>query len=408
MTSAFDTPDFDTLLMSSTDREFNVADGDFSQLEIKRSRDNDSFLYFYDNASHRLITDFVLHNGPRVATICTVTLVQVDGEHTPRLKFWKKDKTKAGKTTLELPIEDLPETRMIKAAVDINDGHRNFWRLVDYLQACRELSIPKERFRAVTDDSAQLAEMLQGAQKDALVSMMSKLVGGNLTQADLDLMANRKGQLEEFELLLTNEQYFLAKRKSLGNNKKVEDVWQDYFERNKWVFGYGLNLIACQSFDPDKLEKFTTGNSVFDGSGKRVDALMRTRGIVSSLLFCEIKRPDTDLLSLYRAEDVFRPTAEVVGAVAQVQKTADKAIRRIREYVYTPESADGDPADYEVATVRPRQIVIVGTTEEFKANGKLNRQKVSSFEFYRRSVNDVEIITFDELLARARFIVADA
>lgn len=399
--------DLDNLIASNTDREFDVANGDFSQLEIRASQTDEAFRFFYDKSTTSLITDFVLSDKPRVATICTVKLVHVNGEYSPRFKFWKKDKTKAGKAVEQLAIDDRPNTRAIKSLVDTEDCHRNFWKLINYLQACRELSVPEDRFRAVPEDGAALAEMLHEADKAVLVNMMSNLIGGNLTQADLDILANRKGQLEEFELLLTDSQYFQQQQQILGKNKKPEDVWQDFFERNKWIFGYGLSLIACQSFDPDKLEKVTTGYSAFDGSGKRVDALMRTRGIASSLLFCEIKRPDTELLELYRAGDVYRPKGEVVGAVAQVQKTADKAVRKICDYIYTPESATGVRADFEVATVRPRQIVVVGTIEQFKDDGRLNRQKVSSFEFYRRSVNDVEILTFDELLARAKFIVAD-
>jgi hypothetical protein len=51
---------------------------------------------------------------------------------------------------------------------------------------------------------------------------------------------------------------------------------------------------------------------------------------------------------------------------------------------------------------------VTGDTSEFVAdNGDLNQEKVSAFELYRRSINDVEIITFDELYARARFIIHD-
>jgi len=38
---------------------------------------------------------------------------------------------------------------------------------------------------------------------------------------------------------------------------------------------------------------------------------------------------------------------------------------------------------------------------------KLNPEKTSTFELYRNSIHDVEIITFDELYERARFIVED-
>ncbi|MER6827448.1 Shedu anti-phage system protein SduA domain-containing protein [Streptosporangium sp. NPDC000563] len=99
-----------------------------------------------------------------------------------------------------------------------------------------------------------------------------------------------------------------------------------FFEDNPWIFGYGLNLIACESYDDQKLQQLTTGASKFGGAGKRTDGLLRTRGIVSSLLFCEIKRHDTPLLvaNQYRKPDVYAPSYEVVGAVSQVQKKLPK------------------------------------------------------------------------------------
>ncbi|WP_280208176.1 Shedu immune nuclease family protein [Nocardia cyriacigeorgica] len=400
-----DKPDFDTLLMSSDDKEFDVATGDLASLEIRRSWSMDGYTYFIEKPTGRVVRDFVLHNGLRVATICSVKVIYTDDKYTPRLRFWKKDKTKAGKEILELPLENLPKNRMIKTAVDTDDGHENLWKLINYLQACRELDVPHDRFRAISDDSTELAEVLKGKDKATVLAAMRQLFGGSVTQADLDLIAGRKTQLDVFERLLTDQEYFTEQMER--RNKEIEGVWQDFFESNPWIFGYGLTLISCESYDKDKLERATTGRSVFGGAGKRVDALLRTRGAVSSLVFCEIKRHNTRLLVPYRT-DVFRPDIEVVGAVSQVQKTADKAIRDMGDYLHRHYERDGTPGGFEVATIRPRQVVVVGSTTEFHTEHGSNPEMVSSFEHYRRSVNDVEIITFDELLARARFIVADA
>jgi hypothetical protein len=42
-----------------------------------------------------------------------------------------------------------------------------------------------------------------------------------------------------------------------------------------------------------------------------------------------------------------------------------------------------------------------------ESGGRVNREQLSSFEFFRRGVLDVEIITYDELYQRAKFIVED-
>lgn len=399
---------FDFLRLKGN-REFIVEGGDFAQLDIRPS--TDSLHYFYDKKNSRLVTDFVLHDGLKVATICSVTLIHNDGTYTPRLKFWKKDKTKANQPFLD-ETTDTPDKRVIKAYVDTSEGHKNFWVLIKFLQECQELALPAGRYKIVGNDSAEIANLLQSSNKAQVVEALKSVLGSSLTQAELDIISNRKGQLEIFDRYLNDSNYFVQRRKQLQEMEKdsgPEAVWQDFFEANPWIFGYGLSLIACESYDKQKLEQITTSASKFGGAGKRTDGLLRTRGVVSSLLFCEIKRHDTLLLepNQYRKPDVYVPSREIVGAVSQVQKTAEKAVRSIEGFLHQQYDPDGTPANFEVSTIKPRQVVVVGMTTEFEAGGRLNPEKVASFELYRRSVSDVEIITFDELYERACFIVQD-
>lgn len=394
-------------------KEFDVSSRDFGDLELRKPEAPNKPHYFYDTKHSKLITDFVLYDGTRVATICTVTIVNNDGEYTPRLKFWKKDKTKKGSSdVLELEIPDMPETRMVKSLVDTDTGHRNLWILLDFLRNCSQLAIPASSVKIIESDSADIVELLQGSEKDKIVDAIKSVLGGNLTQAELDTIADRKGKLKMFADLLNDSEYFARvqqQRQDAGRDSKPEAIWQSFFEANQWIFGYGLNLVACQAYDNSKLEQITTGASRFAGAGKRTDALLRTRGVVSSLMFCEIKRPDTALINgtQYRKPDVWSVSSDVVGAVAQVQKTAEKAVRDVREFLHQQSGPDGEPANLTVATVRPRQVVVVGDTSQLGSDAGINGEKVAAFELFRRSNTDVEVITFDELYARACFIIHD-
>lgn len=153
------------------------------------------------------------------------------------------------------------------------------------------------------------------------------------------------------------------------------------------------------------MEVITTGTNVFTGAGKRIDAAMRTRGFIQGLLFAEIKRHDTDLLMAqqYREPDVYQVSKELSGAVAQVQKTTHKAAKDLQD-VHRQSTPEGD-FEFEVSTIAPRQVVIVGHLRELAPDGAINVEKMTSFELFRRSQAGTEILTFDEVLARARFIV---
>ncbi|MFJ9203101.1 AbiJ-related protein [Streptomyces flaveolus] len=62
------------LLFSTT--EFDVTRRDFADLEIRASQDSGGFHYLYDTRARRMITDFVLDDRPRVATLCNVTIIK--------------------------------------------------------------------------------------------------------------------------------------------------------------------------------------------------------------------------------------------------------------------------------------------------------------------------------------------
>jgi hypothetical protein len=61
------------------------------------------------------------------------------------------------------------------------------------------------------------------------------------------------------------------------------------FQKNTWIFGYGLNYIYLDQLSSKKLEQVVQGFRI-NQSGKRIDALMKTKGTISTLCFVEIKR----------------------------------------------------------------------------------------------------------------------
>ncbi|WP_405539491.1 DUF4263 domain-containing protein [Streptomyces sp. NBC_00075] len=388
--------------------EFDVTRRDFTDLEIHGSQDSSGFHYLYDTRARRMITDFVLDDRPQVATLCSVTIIKKGNTFTPRIKLWKKDKKKAGEVSATQKVPETGTTRAVKALVDTGDVHENFWKVINFLQSCTGLSTPGSSLQLVASDEAQLAQLLTGQDRTTVLGAVRTAIGGGLTEEDIRLISNRKEQLQRFERLLIDPDHF-RQEESLATTRGAEAVWQAFFEANQWIFGYGLNLIACESINDGKLERITTGANIFGGAGKRIDAIMRSKGLISSMLFCEIKTHDTELLSRtpYRA-GVYQASKELGGGVAQVQKTASKAQQLISSQFLTRiYEEDGTPTNTELSTTRPRQVVVIGSLREFTHNGAVNPEKMSSFELYRTSIQDVEVITFDELYERACFIVED-
>lgn len=213
-------------------------------------------------------------------------------------------------------------------------------------------------------------------------------------QKDLVAVGYRRKQLERFEAMVDDE-------------NTDEAAWQCFFEANTWIFGYGLSYQFLTGLDDEKLEQIVTGYDL-SGPGKRTDALMKTRGRINSLCFVEIKRANTPLLAPkeYRS-GAWAPSDDLAGGVAQVQATVQGAMQRLtRKLDKTDEF--GDPTGEELFSFEPRSCLVIGNLGRFRAHHGINEAKFRSFELYHRNTWRPEIITFDELLERARFIVEHA
>jgi len=156
--------------------------------------------------------------------------------------------------------------------------------------------------------------------------------------------------------------------------------------------------------DDKKLEQVVQGYSI-SSHGKRVDALMKTKGIISSLCFVEIKTHKTPLLETkpYRS-GCWAPSKELTGAVSQVQGTVSSAVDNLKNKVIL-EDSEGNPTGEEVFNYQPKSYLVIGSLGEFEGEHGVNIDKYRSFELYRKNTMNPEIITFDELYERAKYIV---
>lgn len=232
--------------------------------------------------------------------------------------------------------------------------------------------------------------------------IISELVSNSLTKTDITSIGYRKKQLEAFEKMLNDPAYFEKAKEQKGC--KDERLWQLFFEKNKWIFGYGLGSVYLDSLNNSQLEQVVKGYDIGSG-GKRVDALLKSRSAISSLCFVEIKTHNTSLLAdrPYRS-DCWSPSTELVGGVAQVQATIASTTKSIREKLSVTDDS-GNPTGETAFNYQPKGYLVIGNLQSLRVDAGVNEPKFRSFELFRRNILNPEIITFDELYQRAHFIV---
>lgn len=232
--------------------------------------------------------------------------------------------------------------------------------------------------------------------------IFTEILKSEVTKEDVVAVGYRKKQLDVYRQLLGSDEYFSKLREKY--NTTAEGLWQKYFEKNPWVFGYGLGYIFLSNLDDKKLEQVVKGHNV--GSyGKRVDALMKTRGIISNLCFVEIKTHKTMLLekTAYRS-GCFAPSKELAGAVSQVQGTVADAVATLTSKISMTDN-DGSLTGEDIFNYQPKSYLVIGDLSEFTNEHGVNSEKYRSFELYRKNTTNPEIITFDELHERSKYIV---
>lgn len=197
------------------------------------------------------------------------------------------------------------------------------------------------------------------------------------------------------QIQLSRSQVLVQFEKMLKDSTLTEGTWQKFFDENKWIFGYGLRY---QILNITQSQPNYGGADISGRGGERGDYLTHTEGDTKFTCLVEIKRPDTHLLQsqAYR-NGAYGVSNDLTGAIAQVQANC-------AEWEITGSRSDQNrDALQGVHTVSPKGIVIIG-----RASQLTDRNKRNSFERYRRSLHNPEIITFDELYERAKFIVGEA
>lgn len=235
---------------------------------------------------------------------------------------------------------------------------------------------------------------------DCGAEVLKKIADNPELSEDIFALAHKKSELSVFENLL-NDSSYKNTYVNMHNLKKTgdEDIWQHFFECNPWIFGHGLNYVFLDKTGK-KLESVTSGYS-HDSAGKRVDALMRTRAVISQYVLIEIKAPSASLLKAqqYRA-GCWAVHGDLSDAVTQIQKTAFDFTNNQYHKIQTKDH-EGRITGEEVFRIQPKSYLVIGNLSELQGND----DKFACFHLYRTSLTSPEILTYDELYERAKCIV---
>lgn len=334
-----------------------------------------------DNFNCRIIDDnenyydgFILARSEQgnVYTLCDFQKSDTDEKYQARLSFRKTDKDFSTRNVNKGSDE------VIIPFIRGQDGYREFWKMISFLYAWRDtIDLGEfEDYFSVTDKNlGKILPILANIEnKEQVLESLSKL-------ADDDL-----GNLNNLISLVKIKNIL----KIWDDNKENydEEFWQKIFNENSWVLSQVFSAPYIKMGD-----KFYCGGKADDNSGGIIGDFLYQNELTGSIAFVEIKTPNEDIIvgNPYRGRDnngentVYSIKEDLSGAINQVLNQRKSYLKQFRE-------ENGRYLD------NSKCVVIAGIIPE-------NDLEKKSFDLFRWSQRDVEIITYDELFRRIHCIL---
>ena len=171
-----------------------------------------------------------------------------------------------------------------------------------------------------------------------------------------------------------------------NKNNGDEAFWQIKLTENAYVVSQVFAVPVVFIKD----NAYVGGMNIDRKNAKLVDYLYLVESSRETILV-EIKTPVTKLLgSKYRG--IYRPSQELSGALVQVLDYRRELVKTVGGLT--------QHTDYDLDSFNPRCVIIVG-------NGQaelLDDTRRKSFELFRSSQKDVEIVTYDELFRKVEIL----
>lgn len=270
----------------------------------------------------------------------------------------------------------------------LNVGHlRALYQHLSQYSIIRELEVTTTgRFIEITGNHENILALLEKSDNTSLILALQNVISNRLTNDDINTILGRKDALDKYQEMLLNA----------GNY--TEPDWQVFFEKNEWLFGYGLKYKYLKILQREAHISHTDLN----GSNDVITDFLISDSRFTRIV--ELKTPQTSLfVNRKNRADSWRLSNDLTDAVSQI--LAQKANWEVES------QRDNYTADQKLITEKTYDaecILIIGSLDSIDGTDREKVIKKKTFELYRRNLKNIDIICYDELLERARFIVRNA
>lgn len=238
-------------------------------------------------------------------------------------------------------------------------------------------------FIQVAKGNEELIAILQASNHEQVIPALRTIVKENLSDDDLNTILGRREAWDKFNQMLNDDP------------PHTEPEYQHFLEQNDWILGYGLRYCYLSIL---QRECRVSGTDLDGGNSVISDFLLSDTRFTKLV---ELKRPDTPIFkNKQNRSESWQLSDDLTHAVSQILSQKTQWQIESKGNCFT-----GDGKKITEKTHDVDCILVIGTSGQFAGDNKEAEIKASTFELFRRNMRNIDIILYDELLERAKFIV---
>ncbi len=288
-------------------------------------------------------------------------------------------------------------------------SHFSFQKIMALLQLMTELDLAsvterrlaiREGYGLIDRETADKVKSIVALPEGHKI-LDEVLQSGVIQSHDIVNIGYRKAQLSIFKRLLEEPDYLDAyKAEEDLTTPQEEKVWQHFFQKNPWIFGFGLDYRYLNIL---QAEAHVANTDLSGNDAAIVDFLM---GCTDFTVLVEVKKPSTPLfLKNQNRANSWRLSRDFTDAVSQILE--QKASWQIKAETNAHKNLNGAGKLLRQRTLDPKCILITSSNAAFAGSEREREIKLRTFELFRRDTRNIEVLTYDELYERASFIVSE-
>lgn len=255
------------------------------------------------------------------------------------------------------------------------------------------------KFVKETDQISEVAKLIKSSPE--LIEILPSIINNEIALDILKHIANDelninlqevlssldKNEIDKIDQTVSIEKLLRIKFEIESNlNNGEEEFWQKLFTENQWIIS---ELISVPITIFSK-KAYYGGKNIHNRDGNLGDFLYKNQ-LTGNTVIVEIKTPNTKIMGNKYRNNIYSVTEELTGSINQLLKSKDQLLK---EYFVLKGNSDEEFNIFE-----PKCVLIVGRFD------KIDADQISSFELFRNTIKNVQIITYDELLQKINNLI---